>query len=99
MSTRAVLDEERIRTDEKGPMATEIRPLTAWGVVWLSVNRLDGRTEALQWTPLFRTRRECRAFIDERYGYIRSRPDLRAEPHGWRIPRAVPVQVAARSAK
>jgi len=65
----------------------------AWGVQWRSVNRLDGKSERLIWTPLFHTRRECRRYIEERYGYIRQRPDLRAEPHGWRMPRAVRVLV------
>jgi len=74
--------------------------LMAWAVEWHSRNRLDGDTRRLQWHPeagpgeyrLFRTRRACRAYIEERYGYFR-RPDLRAEPHGWRIPRAVRVMV------
>ncbi len=47
---------------------------------------------------LFRTRAECRAWIDEHYGYIRTRADLRAEPHGWRMPRAVKVRVVLEAA-
>lgn len=31
---------------------------------------------------LFRTRAEARAWIEQRYGYIRTRPDLQAAPHG-----------------
>ena len=42
---------------------------------------------------LFRTRREAREYINEKYGYIRTRKDLRAEPHFWRMPRAVRVSV------
>jgi hypothetical protein len=42
---------------------------------------------------LFRTRRECRAYIKVRYGYMWTRPDLRAEPFGWFLPRAVRVEV------
>jgi hypothetical protein len=42
---------------------------------------------------LFRTRREARAWIEREYGYIRRRPDLRAEPHGWRMPVAVRVEI------
>ena len=72
-----------------------IRPLHGWGVMQKSVNRLDGTRSFLIWGPLFRTRRECRDFIDKVYGYQRSRPDLRAEPHGWRLPRAVRVKVIA----
>jgi hypothetical protein len=67
--------------------------MKAWGVRWHSRNRLDGDLRHLMWTPLFRTRRECRAFIDDEYGYIRKRPDLRVEPHGWRVPKAVRVEV------
>jgi hypothetical protein len=48
----------------------------------------------LLWSPLFHTRREARLYIDEKFGYIRRRIDLRVEPHGWRMPRAVRVVVA-----
>lgn len=68
--------------------------MKAWGVQWRSKNNLDGRTEHLIWSPLFHTRGECRQYISERFGYLRKRPDLRVEPHGWRIPRAVRVVVA-----
>ncbi len=75
--------------------------LRAWAVEWHSVNRLDGDQRHLAWMPepgpgafrLFRTRRECRAYIEERYGYIRDRADLQNEPHGWRMPQAVRVAV------
>ena len=40
---------------------------------------------------VFKTRRQAREFITDHYGYIRRRPDLRAEPHGWKMP--VPVKV------
>jgi len=42
---------------------------------------------------LFRTRRECRDYIKEKYGYIKNREDLREEPHGWRLPRPVKVEI------
>lgn len=42
---------------------------------------------------MFSTRAQARARIEERYGYIRSREDLRAAPHWWRVPRAVRVRV------
>ena len=69
---------------------------TWWAVEWRAKNRLDGVRRHLMWEPevrLYRTRRECRGFIDERYGYIKTRPDLRMEPHGWRLPVAVRVGV------
>jgi len=47
------------------------------------------------WPQLFRTRRECRAFIEEHHGYIRRRDDLQAM--GWRMPRAVMVSIVKAS--
>lgn len=52
----------------------------------LTPSRLIGSYE-------FRTRRECRVWIEREYGYIRKRPDLRRPPHEWRVPRAVRVTV------
>ncbi|GAB6842328.1 hypothetical protein HNR00_003537 [Methylorubrum rhodinum] len=76
----------------------------AWGVLFRSQNRLDGSSAFLVGTTLhpcrtmlFTTRREARAFIAAEYGYIRERKDLRDEPHGWRMP--VPVQVDVRISK
>jgi hypothetical protein len=84
----------------------------AWGVLWRSVNRLDGQKRALlgdvtaphgdghpvvkpagaaQSALTFKTRAAALAFINDRYGYIRDRADLRREPHGWRMP--IPVRV------
>jgi hypothetical protein len=70
-----------------------------WCVEWHSVNKLDGDVRHLCWDNttehafphLFRTRAECRAHIEAQYGYVTDRPDLWAEPHGWRKPQAVPV--------
>jgi hypothetical protein len=42
---------------------------------------------------VFPTRRACRAYIDVHFGYLRERPDLRAEPYGYRMPQAVRVTV------
>ena len=68
-----------------------------WAGQWYSRCKLDGVTTYILYENclpvLFRTRRECRAYIDKRYGYIRDRADLRAEPHGWRLPRAIKVRV------
>lgn len=50
---------------------------------------LDGYT-----TALFRTREEARGHIRQHFGYIRRRPDLRAEPHGWKMPVPVKVRVS-----
>ena len=69
-----------------------------WGIQWRSDCRLDGRQRYLIWghgaTPLlFRTRRAAQKYIDACYGDIRSRPDLRAEPFGWKMPRPIKVVV------
>ncbi len=75
-----------------------------WGIQWREENRLDGKTEHLMWdngvTPmLFKTRREARNWASTHYGYIKRRPDLRAEPHGWKPARVVRVKVSWRIVK
>ena len=68
-----------------------------WAGEWHSNNYLDGESRHIindNCLPaLFRTRRKCREFIKEKYGYIAGRPDLQNEPHGWRQPQAVKVDV------
>ena len=70
-----------------------------WAAEWHSRNRLDGVRKHIIYRDclpaLFRKRRECREFIKEEYGYIANRPDLRAEPHGWRTPQAIKVYIMA----
>jgi len=69
-----------------------------WAAEWYSDNALDGVSRHLVYENLlpviFRTRKECREYVKRRYGYIALRPDLRREPHGWRVPRPVKVGVA-----
>ena len=81
-----------------------------WAVMWESRNRLNGKTVFLigvagnleprpAWlrgyrTMVFETRREAGAYIKNKYSYIAKRKDLRTEPHGWRVPKAVRVQVS-----
>ena len=71
--------------------------MTIWAGEWRSRNMLDGETRHIIYEDclpkLFRTRRKCREYIQGRYGYIALRPDLRKEPHGWRVPRAIKVRV------
>lgn len=68
-----------------------------WAAQWHSKNSLDGDTRHIineNCLPkLFRTRQTCRNWIKEKYGYIKDRKDLRAEPHGWRLPVAIKVKV------
>jgi len=66
---------------------------SGWALLWRSSNSIDGNTRHLMWhggKPLFfKTRREARNYRTERYGYILSRPDLKAEPDGWKFPAVV----------
>lgn len=68
---------------------------TLWALQWRSKNHLNGERRHIineNCLPkLFLTRREAREWRDKQYGYIRNRKDLRAEPHGWRLP--VPIKV------
>lgn len=70
---------------------------SAWGCMWRSKNKPDGSNKHLLYEggvpALFRDRKAARAYIQAKYGYILRRPDLRAEPHGWRVPVAVRVEV------
>lgn len=69
--------------------------ITRWAVQWHSVNKLDGERRDLigGLDRLFKTRKEARQYIKERYGFIQEREDLRIEPHGWKMPVAVKVVV------
>ena len=82
--------------------------MNQWAIKWRSENRLDGKWEFLVgrngifpcpvhlagYTKMvFSTRKEARAFARESWGYITHRPDLRAEPHGWKSPQVVKVKV------
>jgi len=74
----------------------KIKKAVCWGVLWRSKNKLDGVNQHLLCrvngtTVLFRTRRKARVWVELTHGYIRTRPDLRAAPHGWRMP--IPVRV------
>jgi hypothetical protein len=79
-------------------LARKSRSISRWGALWRSYNALDGKREHLlceNGNPLlFRTRAEARAYIAKRYGYIKEREDLRREPHGWMLPKAVRVKVS-----
>jgi len=70
-----------------------------WAARWRE--RCGSRTFEMHLLPgfgnglpvLFRTRRECREWIDKHYGYIRDREDLRRPPNNWRMPQPVKVTV------
>ena len=68
-----------------------------WAAQWHSRNKLDGDSTHLLFEnslpKLFRTRKEAREYIKTMYGYIANRPDLQAEPFGWRMPQPVKVTI------
>jgi len=70
-----------------------------WAIQWISNSRLDGTTRYFMGEPtrgmtmLFRTRKQARTYRDKHWGYIRYRTDLQDEPHGWKLPRVVRVNV------
>lgn len=78
-------------------MQAEPVTYTRWAVQWRQRNRLYGDLRELIWhngeVKRFATRAEARVWIEQNYGYIRNRPDLRREPHGWQMPRPVRVRV------
>lgn len=79
----------------------------AWGILFSSDNVLDGHREYLgggarfnrheafcgYTTMAFATRAAARRFIADHYSYF-ARSDLKAEPHGWKMPRPVRVSLA-----
>lgn len=71
--------------------------MSLWAALWRSENRLDGKRSYLIYLDgypvLFKTRKEAREYIKREYGYIQSRPDLRSEPHGWKMPISVRVKI------
>jgi hypothetical protein len=48
---------------------------------------------SLHMPVLFSSRALAREWIEDHYGYIKQRRDLRAEPHRWRMPQPVRVTV------
>ena len=77
-----------------------------WAVKWHGHFHFDGAFSS-EWFALdsfvfgsrpllFTTRAKARTYIDEKWGYIRTRTDLRQPPHNWRMPVAVRVQVIFR---
>jgi hypothetical protein len=68
-----------------------------WAALWWQRGGLSGDSEHLLnegcLPKLFRTRRECRSWINRRYGYIKNSQHLRKYPHGWRLPKPVKVSI------
>jgi len=71
-----------------------------WGVLWRLRTTREGYQQHFMWSDdsaspkLFCTRSQARAWIKDRFGYLADREDLKAEPHGWMMPKAVRVRVS-----
>ena len=69
--------------------------MNIWAAQWRSNNNLDGIRKHIIYEnckpALFRSRKECREFIESHYGYIAEREDLQEEPHGCQMP--IPIKV------
>jgi len=70
-----------------------------WGLQWKSKNEIDGETKHIiheNLLPLlFKRKHQATIYARKRYGYIAKRKDLRADPHGWRMPKPVKLIVEA----
>lgn len=66
-----------------------------WAVKWNAAYHCDGlfSSEFGSRPLLFSTRAKALKYINEKWGYIRERKDLRQPPHNWRMPKAVRVEV------
>ena len=76
----------------------EITTFKTWVIEWQQENKLDGKTvyfigDGTGLPKRFRTRKEARQYRDEKYGFIKDRPDLQNEPHGWKLPKVRRVEV------
>lgn len=72
--------------------------LNKWGILERSRNKLDGYREHLMHedggkVALFQTRKQAQDYAERHLGYLRNRPDLRAEPHGWMLPKPIRLTV------
>jgi hypothetical protein len=74
------------------------RPCERWAVKWNGAFHFDGAfsSEFGSRPLLFNTRAKARKYIENKWGYIRTREDLRRPPHSWRMPIAVRVEVSFR---
>lgn len=73
------------------------KEIIRWAALWHSKNKLEGVCEHIIFEEcmpkLFIRKKDAMEFIKVRFGYIAKRKDLRAEPHGWRMPKPVKVKV------
>ena len=68
-----------------------VRGVERWGCAWRTKFGIEHLLYENLLPMLFVKKREAEAYIEQKYGYMRTRPDLRAAPHHWRMP--IPVRV------
>jgi len=64
-----------------------------WALRWRSKNDTEYIIFENCLPKFFLTRKAARHYANEKYGYIKTRKDLRQEPHWWRFPRAIKVRI------
>lgn len=76
----------------RGEMRNDLYSVVRWGALWRS---RDGEHIIFEncIPALFTTRKQAREYIEQKYGYIRKREDLRIAPHWWRMPIAVRMTI------
>lgn len=71
--------------------------MVRWSLKWYSRNYRDGITEYIIFEnclpKFFLTRETARQYANEKYRYIKTRKDLKEEPHGWRFPKAIKIRI------
>jgi hypothetical protein len=73
-------------------MSYVVRMPIRWGAQWRT--REFTHLMCQERIPvLFRTRADARKWIENNFGYIRTREDLKIAPHWWKMPIAVKVRV------
>ena len=64
----------------------------SWCVLWDSRHEQHLMFDGPK--PLaFKTKKQCKKFIDEKWGYIKNRPDLKTAPYYWRLPKPVRIRI------
>lgn len=80
---------------EYNPIRERTAPMR-WTVL-IRRTKASGKPSHIQWNYrtneplLFKTRRECREYIEEHWGYQRTRADLKRAPHYCLMP--IPIRV------
>ena len=67
--------------------------MTLWALEWRQKGEARHIIYDLGFPKLFRKRSDARIWANERFGYIKTREDLRRWPHFWRFPATIKVKV------